>query len=174
MLDLLRQYVGPYYIYIKFVHVLFVMIWSWSTVVGYAYYLVPVFKAWRRNMNDPELIALRNWSMERFDQGVIYEHVAFPMILITGPILYVLAGWSTSANWLLLKIILVCLIAIPIEVADYYLSHFGGNKRRIRDTGDMQRYEKLIRQHWMFFLITSPAIMVTAVCIIFLAITKPF
>lgn len=174
MLDLLRQILGPWYLQIKFLHVLFVAVWIASTVVAYTYYLVPVFKAWRRNPHDQEIIALRNWTMERFDQGIIFEHVAFPIIILTGPLMYVLGGWTTATNWLLLKIILVCLVAIPIEIVDYHLSHFRGNKRRLREAGDAAGYERSIQQHWMFFLITSPPVMVFAVLIVFLAITKPF
>lgn len=172
MLDLIRETLGPWYIYIKFIHVTFVMIWVWSTSLAYAYYLVPVFKAWRRNPDDGGVIALRNWTIERFDHGVIYEHVAFPIILITGPLLYVLGGWNTSMDWLLLKIVLVCVVMIPVELADYHLSHFGGNKRRIRETGDMEKYERAIHQHWYFFLFSTPPIMLSAMAVVFLAITK--
>lgn len=168
------ELLAPYYIYIKFIHVIFVMIWVWSTALGYAYYLVPVFKAWRRNPEDQEVIALRNWAIERFDHGVIYEHVAFPIILITGPLLYIIGPWSTAFNWLLLKICIVCFVMIPIEVVDYHLSHFGGNKRRIRETGNMELYEKSIHQHWLFFLFSSAPVMIFAMIILFLAITKPF
>lgn len=174
MLAFIRELLGPYYLYIKFVHVLFVMIWATSTIVGYAYYLVPAFKAWRRNPTDPEVIALRNWTMERFDHGVIYEHIAFPIILVTGPLLYIVGNWSTGFNWLLLKIIIVCVVAIPIEIADYHLSHFGGNKRHVRETGDPAAYELAVQRHWMFFLVTSPPIMIFAILVVFLAITKPF
>ncbi len=102
------------------------------------------------------------------------QGLQIPVIIITGPLMYVLGGWTTATNWLLLKIILVCLVAIPIEIVDYHLSHFGGNKRRLREAGDMAGYERSIQQHWMFFLVTSPPIMVFAVLIVFLAITKPF
>ena len=174
MLAFIRETLVPYYIYIKFVHVIFVMIWATSTIVGYAYFLVPAFKAWRRNPHDPEVIALRNWTMERFDHGVIYEHIAFPMIIITGPLLYLVGNWNTGFNWLLLKILIVCVVAIPVEIADYHLSHFGGNKRRVRETGNMDDYEKAMQTHWMFFLVTSAPIMIFTIIIIFLAITKPF
>lgn len=173
-LDLLRQFLGPWYLQIKFVHVLSMAVWIASTLVGYTYYLVPVFKAWRRNPQDEEIIALRNWAMERFDQGIIYEHLAFPLIIITGPMMYIAGGWSTATNWLLLKIIIVCLVAIPIEVVDYHISHFGGSKQRLRAAGDAEAYDRAVQRHWMFFLVTSPPIMVFSLLIVFLAVTKPF
>lgn len=172
MIDVLREILAPWYLYIKFVHVIFVMIWVWSTAHAYAYYVVPVFKAWRRNPDDEEVIKLRDWVIERFDHGVIFEHIAYPIILVTGPLLYIAGSWSTGVDWLLLKICLVVLITLPIEILDYHLSHFGGNKARIRATGDMKRYESAVHLHWYFLLYSSPVIMSSAMLIVFLAITK--
>lgn len=174
MIEFIQSTLGPYYIYIKFVHVLFVMMWVFSTSAAYAYYLLPVFKAWRRNPNDGETIALRNWTMERFDEGATYEHIAFPIVIITGPLLYIVGGWNTSAAWLDLKLLIVVGLFIPVEIMDYYMSHFGGNKRKIRDSGDMEKYERYIHKHWWFFLVTTPAVMIYGVLMVFLAITKPF
>ena len=94
MISFLQEILGPYYFYVLFVHLIFVMIWMWSTAVGFAFYLVPVFKAWRRNPEDRQVLTLRNWVMERFDHGVIYEHIAFPMIMLTGPLLWIIGGWK--------------------------------------------------------------------------------
>jgi uncharacterized membrane protein len=174
MIALLQTTLAPYYIYIKFVHVVFVMMWVFSTSVAYAYFLLPVMKAWRRNPQDGEVIVMRDWIMERFDEGVLYEHIAFPMILITGPLLYVVGGWNTGVGWLDLKLLILIGLFIPVEIADYYMSHFGGNKRKIRDSGDMEKYESYIHKHWWFFLVTTPAVMIYGVLMVFLAITKPF
>jgi uncharacterized membrane protein len=174
MIAFLQTTLGPYYMYIKFIHVIFAMMWVFSTAVAYAYFLLPVMKAWRRNPQDGEIIVMRDWVMERFDEGVIYEHVAFPMVLVTGPLLYVVGGWNTGVGWLDLKLLILIGLFIPIEIADYYLSHFGGNKRKIRDSGDMEKYERLIHTHWWFFLVTTPAVMIYGVLMVFLAVTKPF
>ncbi len=165
---------SPYYMYIKFAHVIFVMMWAWSAVQAFTHYLIPAFSAWRQRPDDENAIKRRNWAIERFDDGVLFEHIAFPIVIITGLLLYVLGGWSTSANWLLLKLAIIVVLMIPIEIADYYLAHFGGNKARIRIAGDMQRYENMIQWHWLFFLITTPIIMLFATTIIFLAVVKPF
>ena len=174
MLEFLQPVLAPYYSYIKFVHVVFAAMWVFSTAVGYAFYVLPVMKAWRRNPDDPEILVARDWVMERFDEGVIYEHVAFPIILITGPMLYIAGGWNTAAGWLDLKLLILIGLFIPIEIADYYLSHFGGNKSKIRATGDAVAYERAIHTHWWFFLITTPAVMIYGVLVIFLATAKPF
>lgn len=173
MVEFLQPILAPYYMQIKFVHLLFVMMWVFSTSVAYAFYVLPVFKAWRRNPDDQGIIAMRNWVMERFDEGATYEHIAFPMVLITGPLLYIAGGWDTSASWLNLKILIMIALFIPVEIADYYMSHFAGNKRKIRETGDMEKYERYIHKHWWFFLITTPAVMVYGVLMVFLAVTKP-
>ena len=174
MIAFLQSTLGPYYLYIKFVHLVFVAMWVFSTSMAYAFYLLPVFKAWRRNPEDKEILAARNWVMERFDEGALYEHIAFPMILLTGPLLYVVGGWSTSMGWLSLKLLIVIGLFIPIEICDFYLSHFGGNKSGFRKRGDEVGYEKHVQMHWWFFLVTTPPVMVYGILVMFLAITKPF
>jgi len=145
-----------------------------STSVAYAGETPPVCKAWRINPGDPEILVARNWVMVRFDDGASYEHIAFPMVLITGPLLYVLGGWNSSMGWMDLKLLIVIGLFIPVEILDFYMSHFGGNKRKIRDSGDMEKYERYVQRHWWFFLVTTPAMMVYGVLVMFLAITKPF
>ncbi|KCZ46952.1 MULTISPECIES: hypothetical protein [unclassified Hyphomonas] len=174
MLEPIRMFLGEYYLQLKFIHLTAVMVWVWSTSVAYAFYLVPVFKAWRRNPTDQEIVRLRNWMMERFDQGASYEHFAFPVILITGPLLFWAGGFNAHVGWLMLKLLFVAGIFIPIEVTDYYLAHFGGAKHRYREAGDAVGYERAVQHHWWFLLLSSPAIMVSAMIVLYLAITKPF
>jgi uncharacterized membrane protein len=174
MLESVRNFLAEHYLQLKFVHLLAVMVWVWSTSVAYAFYLVPVFKAWRRSSGDVEVIRLRNWVIERFDQGVIYEHIAFPVILITGPLLFWSGGFNSGVGWLMLKLLIVVGLFIPIELTDYYISHFGGAKKRFRDAGDWAGYERSVHRHWWFLLVTSPLVMVAGTFVLFLAITKPF
>jgi len=174
MIDLLREYLGPYVLYIKFIHVFAVMAWIWSTSQAYAFYLVPVFKAWRRNPTDQGVIELRNWAMDRFDHGVIYEHIAYPVILITGPLLYVIMGYSMNQNWLLLKLLIVIGVTLPIEIFDYYISHLKGRKLLHKQANGDEAYERCLHIHWWFLLVTSAPIMTAASAIVFLAVAKPF
>ena len=174
MIEMLRDVLGPYFFYIKFVHVFAVMAWIWSASCAYAFYLVPVFKAWRRNPDDQELKELRNWVVERFDHGIIYEHIAFPFIMVSGPLLYITGGFDTSVNWLLLKLIIVCGFMIPIEICDYYISHMGGRKHLVLQDGDEEAYEQAVQIHWWFFLVTSAPVMFLSTLVVFLAIVKPF
>lgn len=174
MLHTLKALITPYYLLFKFVHVTAALGWIWSASTAYAYYLLPVMKAWRRHPDDPEIIPVRNWALERFEEAVIYEHVFFPIVLVTGPLMYLTAGFAPGVGWMDLKLLIVVGLFIPIEITDYYMAHFGGNKYRIRASGDMVRYEHMVHRHWWFMLVTTPAVMVYGLFIVFLAITKPF
>jgi uncharacterized membrane protein len=170
--EALRAWLAPYYLDIKFVHVIAAAAWIWSTSVAYMFYLLPAFKAWRRNPSDPQIRALRDWVMDRFDSGAIYEHIAFPLVILTGSMMIFLAGWTLASTWLALKLLIVIGLFIPIEVCDYYLSHFGGNKARLRARGEHARVEIMIHRHWWFLLLTTPIITVFPFVVVFLAVTK--
>lgn len=173
MLETIQSAFAPYYIYIKFVHVFFVMIWAWSTAVAYTWYVKGTFLRWEKNPNDPTLIERRNWAIEQFDKGVVMEHIAFPVILITGPILYLIGPWSLDFTWMLVKLTVVVFIFVPMEIADYWLSHFGGNKAKLKHKQQMDKYEQAIQQHWKFLKLTTPVVMLFVPAVIFLAIVKP-
>lgn len=173
MIDLIREYFGPYYLIVKFVHVFAVMAWSWSTAVAYTSYLKPAYLKWRKNPSDPTLLQRRDWAFEQFDRGAVIEHTAFPVLLLSGGLLFALGGWNLDFNWLLFKLGIVVFVFFPIEVADYWLSHMGGNKYRIRRTGTPEKYQRYIQHHWLFFRITTPLITIFMPMVIFLAIVKP-
>jgi hypothetical protein len=149
-------------------------LWAFSTAVAYRNYIVPAFRAWQRQPDNAAAIARRNDVMERFDRGVILEHVAFPLVLASGLLMVWLAGWSwREVNWLSLKLGIVFLIFVPMEILDYYLSHFGGNKKNIRLAGDAGRYEAMTRLHWQFFRVSTPLVIVFVPVLFYLAVTKP-
>ena len=169
MLDLL----SPFYLQIKLLHLLAVMVWLFSTAVGYQNYVVPAFKAWLAAPDDAQAIAMRNLAIERFDKGVILEHIAFPIIMITGPILWLLSGYGAESDWFVLKMLIVFGILLPIEIADYHLSHFRGNKRRYRLAGDMAEYERNVVLHWRFLVSVTWPIVFFGVLVVALAVLKP-
>ena len=78
-----------------------------------------------------------------------------------------------------MKLTIVVLVFLPIEVFDYWLSHFGGNKAKIRRSipdGDSlmsTRYERAIHYHWWFLIVTTPIISIAGVTVLYLAIDKP-
>ena len=175
MLEALHEILLPWYPYVKFVHLFSVMIWSWSTAVAYTWYVKGAFVRWEKNPADPLAIERRNYAQEQLDKGVVLEHIAFPVILITGPLLCWLAGWTlVEAKWLLVKICIVAFIFIPMEICDYWLSHLGGNKAMLRRKGLMEKYEQSMRRHWLFLKISPPLIVTFMPLVIFLAVVKPF
>ncbi|MCG8670149.1 MAG: hypothetical protein MI867_12095 [Pseudomonadales bacterium] len=173
MLEDLQSALMPYYIYIKFVHVFFVMIWSWSTAVAYTWYVKGAFLKWEKSPDDPTLIQRRNWAIEQFDKGVVMEHVAFPVILITGPLLYFIGPWNLDFTWLLIKLTVVVFVFLPLEIIDYWLSHFGGNKLKLKKKQKMEQYERAIQQHWRFLKASTPLVTIFIPAVIFLAVVKP-
>lgn len=112
--------------------------------------------------------------MERFDDGAILEHIAFPMVLASGILLMLIGGWSPVYGWFALKLVLVVLVFLPIEILDYYLAHFGGNKEKIRLSSNIDQYEPTIRRHWYFLVLSTPIVIVSITFAVYLAITKPF
>ena len=92
--------------------------------------------------------------------GVGITWVSVIIVCVTGPLLYVAGGWTTGAGWLALKLLIVVGLFLPIEAADYHLSHFGGNKERVRRaTTDRAVYEAAVHRHWLFLLVSSPVVM---------------
>jgi hypothetical protein len=59
-------------------------------------------------------------------------------------------------------------------ILDVYLSHLGGNKAGIRRTGDMARYERMVRHHTTFLRVTEPIVVVIVPLLFVLTIAKPF
>jgi uncharacterized membrane protein len=177
MYETLHYALAPYYLYIKMVHLPAAFLWFFSVMLGYSYYLVPVMQAWRRDSSDPGLTLMRNWVFERFDQGVVIEHVAYPLVMISGILLFIAGGWGPEAGWLMLKLVIVVVVTVPMEGVDYYISHLNGNKRHLRDKNgepDWEAYETAMHRHWWFFLITTPMVAFMLSAVVYLAITKPF
>jgi len=173
MLDLIKEFLLPYYLYIKFIHVLFMAVWFMSTAVAYSWFVQVAFFQAEKRPDDPEYQRRKAWALEQFDKGVVMEHIAFPILLITGPLMYWLVGWEIGWNWLGLKLLIVIGIFIPLEILDYWLSHFGGNKTYLRKLGDQQRYEQVVKWHWQFLRKSTPIVAIFIPLIIFLAVVKP-
>ena len=65
------------------------------------------------------------WAYEQFDKTVVFEHIAFPVVLITGLLMFFMAGWSIDSQWLLINLGIVIGFFIPLEILDISCS---GNK----------------------------------------------
>ncbi|NIJ40816.1 putative membrane protein [Parvibaculum indicum] len=171
----MKDLLMPWYAEIKFAHLIFVAIWAFSTAVAYQNYVLPAFRKAFANPDDADAIAHRNRMIEAFDRGVVLEHVAFPMVLLTGLTLLWLGGWSPeTSGWLAAKLALVLLVFIPMEIVDYRISHFSRPKREMRLAGDMESYEAAVAFHWRFLRVSTVLVVTTIPAAIFLAVVKPF
>ena len=175
VLDALHALLAPWYLWIKALHVFAAMVWAASTAVAYAYYLKPAFRRVRFRPGDAAARAERDRLMERFDRGVVLEHVAFPVLVLTAIAMLWLRGFELGGlSFLTVKLALGVLVFVPMEIADVWLSHLGGNKARIRASGDLARYERVMDLHWLFFRITEPIIVIVVPIVVLLAVAKPF
>ncbi len=162
---------APFYPYIKFIHVLAISAWAWSTSVGYYWFLRNAYISWKKNPGDPEYKRRKDWALEQFDNGAIIEHVAFPVAIVTGLSMFVIGGWGLDRPWLKWKLLILVTIFLPMEIVDIWLSHLGGKKERHRD--NPEKYESLVRFHWKFFTIVTPLVGIFIPMLIFLAVVKP-
>ena len=175
MVEELRLAFGPYYLYIKALHVVSAALWSFSTAVAWGFYLKPALRAARRHPDDPARRARRDDFMRRFDRGAWLEHVAFAVLVVTAALLlwvgqFDLVRWSFVTLMLWIGV----LVILPMEILDIYLSHGGGNKERLRARGDEARYERAMDWHWAFLRVTEPLVIVLAPAMFVIAIVKPF
>ncbi|MCP4006157.1 MAG: hypothetical protein GY725_18390 [bacterium] len=171
----LRELLAPHYAVVKAIHVIAAALWSFSTMVAYAFYLKPAIRRFYRNPDDERARETRNRLMESFDRGAAFEHWALLILVITAVLMLWLGGFDlTRWSFIAAKLWIGILIIFPMEAVDIYLSHMGGSKERIRKTGDMERYERMMGHHWTFFRITEPLVMGLIPLMFVLAVAKPF
>jgi hypothetical protein len=171
----LRQAILPFFFWIKAVHVISAAIWSFSTAVAFTNYVKPAIARWRRNPDDPEARARLREFMERFDRGVVLEHVAFVSLVATALLMIWirdvgLLRWS----FIPFKFWIGVLVILPMEALDVWLAHLGGNKRGLRNTADDARYEQVMGWHLLFLRVTEPLVIVLIPTFFVIAIVKPF
>ncbi len=174
-LVLVAETFAPYRDALLFIHVLSVMIWLWSASIAYTWMLRPAWLDWQRNPGDPEIKARRDWVFEHYDKGLEFEHLAMLFVYISGPLLFVVDGWSLDqAQWMFYKLCIAFLLFLPLEIFDCYLAHFHGNKKRIRlNENDDEKYEKYMRVNWAFLQFSAPLAVVGILVGFYLAIVKP-
>ena len=175
MIDEFRIVLAPWYLHIKWLHVMAAGVWSFSTAVGYVMYLKPALRAARAHPEDDVRRARRDEMMERFDRGALGEHYALAVMVATALLMLWVGGADlTSWNFVTAKLAIGVLVILPMEAIDIHLSHLGANKERIRATGDRDRYEQAMARHGLFLRITEPLVVVLIPAMFFIAIVKPF
>ena len=115
-----------YYPYIKFIHLFSMMIWGMSAVGAYVYYFLSTLFEVKKDPQNIELQRRLIWVYEQFDKTVVLEHIVFSLALITGLLMFVMAGWTTDNSWMLVKLVIVVGFFIPLEVLDVWISHVLG------------------------------------------------
>lgn len=175
MLEELRSTISPYYLHIKWLHVLSAAVWSFSTAVAWIYYLKPALRSAHANPDDARRRARRDEWMDRFDRGAAVEHYAFAVLVTTALLLlWIMQVDLTHWSFVTAKVWIGIIVILPMEAVDIYLAHLGGNKARIRATGDERRFEQAMQWHWVFLRVTEPIVVILVPAMFFLAIVKPF
>ncbi|HEV2364747.1 MAG TPA: hypothetical protein VGS12_11190 [Caulobacteraceae bacterium] len=158
---------------IRTVHVLAATLWAFTTIAPFRFYVRPTLRAYSKNPNDPEIRRRRDWVLEQFDRTVIIEHVAFVVILLTGPLLFISGAASFHDLWFAVKIAIVVAIFIPIEVYDVWLSHIAAPRETRRKEQDPARYDLFRRRYVAFLRGVTPLILLTVPTVLILALAKP-
>lgn len=164
---------APYYFYFKFFHVFFVMMWAMSAVGAYIFYLRSTIYQVQKTPDDKELQKRLIWAYEQFDKTVILEHIAFPIVLITGLLMFLGSSWSLDNTWLLIKLLIVCLVFIPMEIFDYWIAHVHGPRVSRNREEDPEAWNSARELHWKFLKTTAPIVRYTVPIVIFLVVVKP-
>ena len=171
----LKDLLLPFFTVIKAIHVVAASLWGFSTAVAFTFYLKPAFRRVHRKPEDERARETLNRMMEAFDRGATLEHVALAILIATAGLMLWLGGVDlTRWSFITAKLWVGILIILPMEAIDIYLSHMGGSKQRIRKSGDLDRYDRMMAHHWTFLRITEPLVIVLVPTMFFIAIVKPF
>ena len=164
---------APYYLYIKFFHIFFVMMWAMSALGAYVFFLRSTIYQFQDNPGDKKLEERLVWAYEQFDKTVILEHIAFPVVLITGLMLFLATGWTLETPWLFAKLVIVVGFFIPLEILDFWIAHVWGARVTRARQENPDGWNSMRAQHWKFLKTTAPMIRYSVPVVIFLAVVKP-
>lgn len=169
------EFLTAYYPQLVFVHVLSVMIWLWSAAIAYTSFVSTAWKEWRKDPTNELLRERRNWVFYHYEKGLILEHGAMVVTLITGPLLVWLSGMDyMSIKWLLMKALIAFAVLLPLEIIDSWLAHFGGNKRGLKAQGvSDEKFERYMRINWSFLTLSAPVAVAAILITVYLAVVKP-
>lgn len=174
-MDVLHGWLSPFFLQIKFVHLLSVMIWLWSASIAYSFLLVTAWKEWRKDPANRELRGRRDWVFFHYERGLVLEHSAMVVTLITGPLLIWLGDMDVLAmRWMLIKVVIVVIVLVPLEIMDSWLAHFGGNKRGLKEKGvSDEKFEEYMQLNWLFLKQSAPIAVLAILITLYLAVVKP-
>lgn len=169
----MTELLAPYYFYFKFFHVFFVLMWTMSAVGAYIFYLRATIYEFQERPEDKELERRLVWAYEQFDKTVILEHIAFPIVLLTGLLMFFGSVWSLEHHWMLVKLAIVFGFFVPLEIYDIWISHVLGPRISKNKNADPGAWDEGRALHWKFLKGSSPWIRITVPTVVFLAVVKP-
>lgn len=173
MVDAIADFSVEYFAYIKFVHVFFAFIWGLSVPPAYSVYVKNAIRDAQADPGNQELTRREDWVWEQLDKLIVLEHIAWPILIITGPILYLGSGWQLTDPWLFLKLAIIIIIYIPLEIYDIWFSHFYGARAHARKDEDPEGYHVMRQRQLAYFRFVSLTVRITIPLLYFLAIVKP-
>jgi uncharacterized membrane protein len=163
---------APWYLHIKFLHVFCVGIWSFSAV-GAFWFVYVASRDRRAARGNEELLRRDEWVRWHFNNVVFLEHVAFPLVLLTGGLLFASVSWSLSAGWLALKLAIVLGLFVPMEILDTWLSHFHVPRAMRNKESQPERFKRALRRQDTFLKYSSWLVLLLVPSVLFLALVKP-
>jgi len=159
--------------YIKFIHIVSVFLWGFTVPPAYSVYVKRALADASAQPNNKEVEGRLAWAWDRLDYLVAVEHIAWPIILITGPLLLLGSGWAIATPWLEIKLFIVVFVMIPIEAYDTWMSHAYGAVADHNRTNDPKGLQQMRNDQARFYAFISPIVRISMVVIYFVAIVKP-
>jgi|TARA_B100002003_G_C14136627_1_gene546636 uncharacterized membrane protein len=171
--DSLINFVASNFLYIKFIHVFFAFLWGLAVPPAFTVYVRRAMNDYNADPGNEELERRMWWTWDQIDKLIVLEHIAWPILIITGPLMFLASGWSLSDPWIMMKLSIIIIIYVPIEAFDIWFSHFYSAHAEARKLEDPDGYKKMRADQIRFFKIISPTVRITIPAIWFLAIVKP-
>ncbi|MBP0630525.1 hypothetical protein [Cupriavidus sp. AcVe19-1a] len=172
-MEILRTFAIEHIVAIRTIHVLAAMLWAFTAITPMRFYVRPTLLAADENPEDAELKRRKDWALEQFDRVVILEHVAFVVILLTGPLLFLTGLVTLETRWFLVKMAIVMFVFIPIEIYDSWLSHVAAPAAVRRKNEDIKAYDLFRRRYVAFLAAVRPVIYISVPTVLILALARP-
>jgi hypothetical protein len=159
-----------------FVHIAAFVGWA-GPAMGASWFVYVA--SWERaaRPEDAELLRREQWVRRQFNRVVALEHVAFAALVVTGLMLAEAVDWAWAGQrWLDWKLLMVCAVFIPMELADVVLSAWLGRASRPGADGlvrDADEYARAARWQDLFLRATIPPVMIGIPITLYLAVAKP-
>ncbi|MDP6376155.1 MAG: hypothetical protein QF921_12960 [Pseudomonadales bacterium] len=169
----LTAFVASNFLYIKFIHVFFAFLWGLAVPPAYTVYVRRAINDYQGEPSNAELERRMWWSWDQVDKLIILEHIAWPVLIITGPLMFLASGWTLESTWIMLKLSIIVIIYVPLEAYDIWFSHYYSARAEARKEEDPEGYKKMRGDQLKFFRFVSPVVRITIPLLWFLAIVKP-